>query len=230
MTTSQSKRRELRRSDFTAPALLLVLSAVPLVAGSFRLLSLATNAVLTPENARFVHSPVPIALHVASASLFSTLGAFQFSRGVRQRFPAWHRKAGRLIAVCGLLTGASGLWMTVVYPIPSELQGPLLYGVRLLVATAMMAAVGLAWLRALQRDFSQHQAFMVRAYALAQGAGTQVLVLLPWMLLSGESGGLTRDMLMTLAWLINLVVAEVIIRKRADPVATKAPIISHGTA
>lgn len=226
MTTPQSKSQKLRRSDFTAPTLLLALSAVPLVAGAFRLLSFATSAEVTPENARFVHFPVPIAIHVVCASLFSALGAFQFSRGIRQRWPVWHRKAGRLIAVCGLLTGASGLWMTVFYPIPAELQGPLLYGVRVLVATATMAAIGLAWLRALQRNFSQHEAFMIRAYAIAQGAGTQVLVLLPWMLLSGESGGLTRDLLMTLSWLINVVVGEAIIRQGAHLVA-KAPIVGH---
>ena len=59
---------------------------------------------------------------------------------------------------------------------------------------------------------------MIRAYALGQGAGTQVLVLLPWMLVSGESGGLTRDLLMSLAWTINVVVAESIIsfRKRVS--------------
>jgi hypothetical protein len=35
------------------------------------------------------------------------------------------------------------------------------------------------------------------------------------MLLSGESGGLTRDLLMTLSWAINIAVAESIIRYRA---------------
>jgi hypothetical protein len=35
------------------------------------------------------------------------------------------------------------------------------------------------------------------------------------MLLSGQSGGLTRDLLMTLSWVINLVVAEAIIGYRA---------------
>jgi hypothetical protein len=95
------------------------------------------------------------------------------------------------------------------------LQGPLLYGVRLAVASAMMASLLIAWRSILRRDVPRHEAFMIRAYALGQGAGTQVLVLLPWMLLSGQSGGLTRDLLMTLSWVINLVVAEAIIGYRA---------------
>src|SRR5688572_18637057 len=68
------------------------------------------------------------------------------------------------------------------------------------------------------------RAFMIRAYALGQGAGTQVLVLLPWMLLSGESGGLTRDLLMTLSWAINIVVAESIIRFRG-PATLRSAVV-----
>ena len=55
-------------------------------------------------------------------------------------------------------------------------------------------------------------------YALhvdGQGAGTQALVLGPWMLLTGDSLGLTRDLLMTLAWAINIAVAEAIIHARS---------------
>jgi hypothetical protein len=151
---------------------------------------------------------------VISATLFCLLGAFQFSAGFRRRWPGVHRSAGKLLALCGLLAGASGLWMTAFYPIPPSLQGPILYVVRLLVASAMVGAILVAWRTILRRNVPRHEAFMIRAYALGQGAGTQVLVLGPWMLLSGESGGLTRDLLMTLAWLINVVVAELIIRSR----------------
>jgi len=55
---------------------------------------------------------------------------------------------------------------------------------------------------------------MIRAYALGQGAGTQAVVLLPWMIATGESGGPTRDLLRTLARLINVAVAEAIIRRK----------------
>jgi hypothetical protein len=54
---------------------------------------------------------------------------------------------------------------------------------------------------------------MVRAYALGQGAGTQVLVLGPGVLLFGEVLGPTRDLLMTVAWGINVGFAEYVIRR-----------------
>jgi uncharacterized membrane protein len=206
--------RKLTRADFKVPALLIALSVVPTLGGIARLASVSGRAAVGPDDARFLAAPAPVVIHVISATLFCLLGAFQFSAGFRLRWPGVHRSAGKLLALCGLLTGATGLWMTAFYTIPSHLQGPLLYVVRLLVASAMIGAILVAWRTILRRDVPRHEAFMIRAYALGQGAGTQVLVLGPWMLLSGESGGLTRDLLMTLAWLLNLAVAELLIRSR----------------
>ncbi|MET0592454.1 MAG: DUF2306 domain-containing protein [Polyangiaceae bacterium] len=215
MIHSNSSQRRLTKSDFKVPALLVLLSLVPTFGGIARLTSVARDTVVTQENARFLHAPVPVVIHIFAATLFCILGAFQFSRGFRWRWPGLHRRAGRVLGACGLLAGAPGFWMTAFYDIPRSLQGPMLYVVRLSVAAAMIAAIVVAWRSILQRDVPRHEAFMIRAYALGQGAGTQVLVLGPWMLITGESGGLTRDVLMTVAWAINVVVAEAIIRRRA---------------
>ena len=95
-------------------AALLLLSAFPLAAGAFRLTQLAGGAEITPANARFFASPVPVVLHIVCASVYVILGAFQFAKGFRRRRPGWHRVAGRLLIACGLLVGLSGLWMTVL--------------------------------------------------------------------------------------------------------------------
>jgi hypothetical protein len=221
MRHSSSKTRQLTKADFKVPLLLVLLSIIPTFGGILRLLSVARHAAVTPDNARFLHAPVPVVIHIFSATLFCVLGAFQFSRGFRLRWPGLHRRAGRVLALCGLAVGATGLWMATFYEIPTSLQGPLLYGVRLAVATAMTAFIIVAWRSILRRDVARHEAFMIRAYALAQGAGTQALVLLPPFLISGVISrgavGLTRDILMSVSWVINLVVAEGIIRRRRSP-------------
>lgn len=208
----RGRDRALGMADLRVPLALVALSAVPIFGGVVRLRSLWPGAAVTLEDARFVASPIPILVHVVSVTSYCLLGAFQFSTGIRRRWPRWHRHAGKLLAACGLLAGLTGIWMTVAYPIPRALQGPLLYGVRALVGVAMVGSILLAWRRILERDVASHEAWMIRAYALGQGAGTQVFVLLPWMVISGQSGGFTRDVLMTLAWAINVAVAEVIIR------------------
>ena len=64
---------------------------------------------------------------------------------------------------------------------------------------------------------------MVRAYALGQGAGTQALITIPWLLTVGEPGGMTRDILMTAGRVTNIVVAEWIICRRRQAFQTTVP-------
>jgi len=199
------------------PLSLVALSLVPAIAGTLKVAGLASGAAVTPETARFAASPLPITFHLACAIPYCLLGAFQFSAGLRRRWPAWHRRAGRVLAALGVLAATSGIWMAGAYEIPAAMQGPLLFGVRVLVGLGMAAAIVLAVRAILRRDVAGHEAWMIRAYALGQGAGTQVLVLGPALLVLGEVLGPTRDLLMTLAWAINLLVAERLIR-RARPV------------
>ena len=52
-------------------------------------------------------------------------------------------------------------------------DGLVLYGLRLLVGAAMVAEIWLGLNAIRQRRFADHGAWMLRAYALGMGAGTQ---------------------------------------------------------
>lgn len=201
------------RSEWLVPAGLVVLSVVPVVAGAARLVELSIGTVITPDNARFVASPVPVIVHIVSATTFTLVGAFQFAPGFRRRRRGWHRAAGRVLVPMGLAAALSGLWMTAVYPLPPS-DGALLGAFRWGFGSAMVAALllGVAALR--RRDHRQHGAWMMRAYAIGLGAGTQVLTIAPWALLVGEPGPLAKAVLMAAGWVINLAVAERTIRRR----------------
>jgi hypothetical protein len=67
---------------------------------------------------------------------------------------------------------------------------------------------------------------MIRGYAIGMGAGTQVLTHLPWFIFVGKPGEGTRALLMGAGWVIKVVVAEWIIRRRA--LARTAPRASAG--
>jgi hypothetical protein len=199
----------------------LLLSLVPVAAGAVRMAGLAglvNGGAVTPENARFMAMPAPFALHVVGATLFCLLGAFQFDPAFRRRYAGLHRAAGRMVAPCGIVAALTGLWMTVGYAIPAELQGSLLYGVRIVVGLAMALAIAVSVRAVLRRRLAQHRAWMVRAYALGQGAGTQVLIMLPVTLVSGAPSFSFRDVLMASAWGLNVLFAEWIIRRRLPSV------------
>ena len=201
------------RIDWKMPLALLLMSAIPFAAGIARLVGLVGNPAIDSENARFVAAPFPVIVHILSVSLFSLFGALQFSSGLRQRLPQWHRVSGRIVVASGIFAALTGLWMTVMYPIQPELQGGLLYAVRVSVGVAMLLSFFLAVAAVKRGDIATHRAWMIRAFALGQGAGMQVVVLLPWMLLIGKPSMLQRDVLMSLAWLINLLVAEMAIQR-----------------
>jgi uncharacterized membrane protein len=209
-----------RTSEWRAPLALIALCAIPLLAGAVRLGTLATGAAITPENARFVGAPLPVVLHVLSVATFIVLGAFQFVPGIRRRSPAWHRRVGRLLVVAGLVAALSGLWMSQFYALPAH-DGVLLYGFRMFFGTLMAISILVAFAAIRRREVNRHRAWMMRAYAIGLGAGTQALMLMVGEIILGPPGTLARGLLMGGAWVINLAVAEWIIRRqRSRPVRT----------
>ena len=208
-----ASRRDSARGAWWTFGALCLLSAVPLIAGGVRLHGLVTGAAAAAGHERFIDAPLPVIWHVVGATLFCLLGAAQLAWPDRAGRSRWHRRLGWLAFPGGLVAAISGLWMTAAYPIPAELQGPLLQGVRWVVGVVMVAALAVALRAVRQRRFCAHRAWMIRAYAMGQGAGTQVLMILPLVLLCGSPLGLARDLLMSAAWLLNAAVAEWVIRR-----------------
>jgi len=198
-----------RRRNWPVPAALIALSVIPVVAGSTRLVELAGGPALLP--ARFDPSPVPLGVHLVSVTIFAVLGAFQFSAGLRRRGSRWHRGAGRLLVLVGLLVALSALWLTLLRPRTEG--GDLLYLFRLLAGSGMAASVVLGFVAIPRLDIAGHQAWMTRAYALALGAGTQVFTLGIGQSIVGASDRSTA-LLQGAGWAINLAVAEWVIRRR----------------
>lgn len=204
---------------------LLLLCIVPVAAGIVRMIQLIAGVEITPQNARFFAAPIPVMLHIIALIPYSILGALQFVPRFRRLRPGWHRRIGWILAPCGIVVALSGLWMTLTYPWPQG-DGVALYWIRLVVGVAMMLSIIFAIREVLRRDFVQHGAWMVRGYAIGMGAGTQVLTHLPWLLLMGSDvipGESPRAVMMGAGWLINILIAEWIIRSRIQRPKQTAP-------
>jgi putative Mn2+ efflux pump MntP len=201
-----------KRSDWLIPLGLIILSLVPALGGTNRLMQVSAGRV-TAENARFLAAPVPIVIHIICATLFSFLGALQFSPGFRKHNRRWHRIAGRVLLPCAIGVAISGLWMTLTYSFPAN-DGVAVFAERLVFGTAMLVCVALGIESLRKRKFSEHGDWMIRAYAIAMGAGTQVLTHLPWFILVDLKPGITpRTIMMGLGWVINIIFAEWVIRR-----------------
>lgn len=199
------------RAGWLLPVGLIALGAIPIVAGTLRLIELLGGPEIMPPRARFDASPAPVILHVVSAVLYVVLGAFQFSAGLRRRRPAWHRRTGRLLVPLGLVVAFSALWMNQFYVHP---EGPnhLLYLFRLVFGSAMALSIVLGLLAVRRRDIRTHRVWMTRAYAIGLGAGTQAFTLGIGQGILGTTP-LTTALFNAAGWVINLAIAEWAIRK-----------------
>jgi uncharacterized membrane protein len=222
---SSFARKDRTGSGWLLAAALIALVAIPVAAGIGRLAELARGAVVTPENARFFAAPAPVVVHISSACLFCVLGAFQFVPGLRRRRPGLHRVMGRLLVICGVFAGLSGLWLTLFYP-HVEGDGPLLFGLRLVFGSGLVGCMALGFAAIRRRDIAQHRAWITRGYAIGMGAGTQALVHLIWIPILGTPGELARALLLGAGWIINLSVAEWSIRKDAPRARAAQPAIA----
>lgn len=194
---------------------LLIYSFVPTFAGLLRIIQLVLGLDVFP-NPRANEMPGPIVLHILSSFMFCIFGAVQFLPTVRRTQPRFHRALGRWVAASGVLSAVTGLYMTVVFSFPESLQGDTLYFARLIVGFAMVTLLIRGILRARAAKLMGHRADVLRAYALGQGASTQVFTGLFGPMVTGEEPqGSLRDGLMISSWGINLVLAQVLIWKPA---------------
>jgi uncharacterized membrane protein len=219
--TTVAAARPRATTNWLAPGGLLLLAAIPLLAGAIRLVTLAVGVEVTPENARFFASPLPVVLHIVGAGLYLVLGAFQFVPAIRRRAPGWHRRVGRVLVGAGIMAALAGLWMTQFYPLPPS-DGALLYGFRLVFGSAMIASIVIGFVAIRRREIARHRAWMMRGYAIGLGAGTQAFVLLTAQLVAGDPSVDGRALLMGGAWALNLAVAEWLIRGRPLPMGLEA--------
>lgn len=202
------------RGEWVFLAFILFYSFVPAFGGLLRIVDLMAGPTIIPENSRALASPFPVVLHILGSLVFCLGGAFQFLPSIRRMNISLHRWLGKIVSAAGLLSGVTGLWMTLTFEFPPELQGILLYWVRIVVSLAMFLFIFRAVASVLSGNIFVHRSSMIRAYAIGQGASSQAILGISWMILFGtELTGLSRDIVMVSAWCINQLFAEVFIAR-----------------
>lgn len=211
------------RGSAWIPVGLILLNLIPIVSGSLRLTQLGGGPELLPEAARFTSFPLPVVTHIVAATLFSVLGAFQFLPGLRRGRRSWHKLVGRVLIPAGFLVALSGMWMGAFSELPAG-DGAALLVLRLGFGGYMLASLALGIRAIVRRRFAVHGAWMTRAYAIGIAAGTQAIFLIPVSMLLGPSHEAGRAIAMGLAWVANLAVAEMAIRRRGVTASVPHPV------
>lgn len=215
MTTQQPRHeRDGRSPGWPVPVALVALSAIPLTAGTLRLVQLAGGPEVMPADDRFTGFPAALVVHIVGAAVFALVGALQFVPRFRRRHRAWHRRAGRVVAGVGLAVAGSALWLTLFYEAQPG-TGGLLYVLRLVFGSGMAICLVLGLTAIRRRDIVAHRAWMIRAYAVGLAAGTQVFTEGIGGAVFG-AGEVRTDLAKGAGWVINLAVAGWVIRRPAS--------------
>lgn len=188
---------------------LALFAVVPVLARL--LVALAGGPSVASADPPSVAASVALGVHAATGTLFTMLGAFQFPTSLRRR-STWHPRVGRLLVPLGLTAALSALWLTLFY---SHTDGTeqLLYVFRLLFGVAMVTAIVVGFTAIKRRNIIRHRAWMIRSYALGLAASTQIFTLGFGAAVFG-TGEVSTALLTAAGWVINLGVAEWVIRHR----------------
>jgi uncharacterized membrane protein len=145
-------------------------------------------------------------VHIAGAATALLIGPFQFLPGLRARHRALHRWMGRLYVFSCLGGGVAGLIVAF-----GSTAGPIATAGFGSLAVIWIYANIQAWRLAMARRFDEHRAWMIRSFALTFAAVTLRLYL-PLIPLTGYSFVEGYRAISFLAWVPNLMVAEIYVR------------------
>lgn len=168
---------------------------------------LGTSPSRSPEVLANAHATPWLVVHVLGSATALLFGALQLLPRVRRLWPWVHRWVGRLYASGCLLGSIGGLIMAF-----GSTAGPwatLGFGG---LAVAWFGTTVMAWRSAITRDFTAHRAWAIRSWSLTFAAVTFRLCLpiFPILGLPFVEGYRAAAIY---AWLINLAVAEWVVRR-----------------
>jgi uncharacterized membrane protein len=150
-----------------------------------------------------------LTVHAGFAATALLLGGFQFLRPIRARWPRVHRWMGTIYVSACLIGGSAGLVLSF-----GTTAGPIAgWGFGLLAVT-WLAVTGNAYRLARQRDFAQHERWMVRSFALTLAAVTLRIYMPAAALLHLDEMQAYRA-IAWLAWVPNLIAAELLLWARS---------------
>lgn len=188
---------------------LLFATFIPIVSAALRMYQIPTGTL--PDDAiKFTQVPFSIFMHALGGFLFGIIGPLQFAGALKRRFGKLHRWSGRVFVVAGLGLGLSSLHLLATFPDTSTW---VLVTARAVAAMAMITAIGIALFEITKGRVTQHRAWMIRAYAIGMGVATISFIQLPIFLIRGRAlEGYAADFMFVASWLINIAIAEWVIR------------------
>lgn len=175
--------------------------------------TIETYGGVPPENlfqSRYVDHPLITAIHMLTGIAFVTLAPFQFNKNLRQKHRKAHRVLGRILLASALFAGLYGLLAASRFPAfggISSLAASWFFGPMFLFSLVQ------AFRHIRKRRVALHREWMIRAFALGLGVGTQRIFIGLFAAFGGFSIGEVFGTSLWIGFALNLAIAEVWIQR-----------------
>ncbi len=163
-----------RNQQITARAAIGLLLVVVVVFAVIRLVvdvpHLLAGTLPEPSSfeRRYVEHPVSAYLHIVPGVIYLVGAPLQLSRSFRSRHLALHRRLGRVLLGCGLLSGV----FAFVFGVPHAFGGTPEAAATVVFGTWFVVSLSLAFAAIRRRDVAAHRRWMIRAFAVGLAVGT----------------------------------------------------------
>lgn len=107
-------------------------------------------------------------VHIFPGALFLVLAPLQFMPSIRQKHLQLHRWMGRILMVCGLITGISALVMSY----RMNIGGPNETAATTLFAIVFLCCLIKAYRHIRRKEVARHREWMIRAFGVGLGVAT----------------------------------------------------------
>jgi predicted membrane protein DUF2306 len=128
-----------------------------------------------------------LAAHLALAAVLHVGGPLQLVPWIRGRFPAFHRRLGRVYVPTACAAGVSGLYLALS---GRKVVGDLSQHVAIVInGVLILACAVMAWRTAVARDFGAHARWALRLFLVVSGVWFFRVGLMFWLAVNGGPVG-----------------------------------------
>ena len=155
---------------------------------------------------KYLEHPIVTSVHMLSGLFYILLAPLQFSKKTRYKNIGLHRKLGRFLVICALISGIYGIVTAIVLPVigglASETAG-WFFGPLFIISLTR------AYWCVRNKNIAEHREWMIRTFAIGLAVGTQRLLLVFFIASTDYSFTESFGPTLWLGFSINLLIAEI---------------------
>jgi uncharacterized membrane protein len=167
------------------------------------------------DDARTRAAPFVFVVHALSGSVALISGPLQFSRLLRNKTRKLHRVIGGLYMWAIWLSSVGGLWSAIFFNV--NMAAKMAFGT---LAILWFSTTTIAYLHIRNRNIREHREWMIRSFALALFFVT-FNFWMPGLASTKLSQAVAYPLGVFLSWFLNLMIAELWIRRTRNSVSAK---------